>query len=127
MKLFFAIIIAMNTVSPIKGGAVFSFLNKTTYKFTDTQEGVLLTHVFKFKNIGYQPLAISDYKVACSCTKAKFSKEPILPGQESAIEVMFDTNGKFGYQDRILSIYSNAKKSPIKLRIKVYVYPVKPD
>ena len=73
------------------------------------------------------PLIISNYKVACSCTKANFSKEPILPGQESSIEVTFDTNGKYGYQDRILSIYSNAKKSPIKLRIKVYVYPKQTD
>ena len=46
MKLFFAIIIAMNTVSPIKGGAVFSFLSKTTFKFADTEEGQQLKHVW---------------------------------------------------------------------------------
>lgn len=113
----------MNTVSPSKGGAVFSFLNKTTFKFSDTEEGRQLSHVFKFKNTGDSPLVISEYKVACSCTKANFSKEPIMPGQESSIEVTFDTDGKYGYQDRAISVYSNAKKSLVKLRIKVYIYP----
>ena len=123
MKLFFAIIIAMSTVSPLKGGAVFSFSGSTTFKFPDTQEGKQLKHMFKFKNTGNQPLVITDYKVACSCTKVIFSKKPILPGQESSIELDFDTNGKYGYQNRVVSIFSNAKNSPVKLRFKVYVYP----
>lgn len=117
----------MNTVSPLKGGAVFSFLGKTTFKFDDTKEGKQLSHVFKFKNSGDEPLIINDYKVACSCTKAEFSKSPILPGTESEILITFDTNGKHGYQDRVISIYSNANKSPVKLRIKVYVYPSQTD
>lgn len=112
----------MNTVSPIKGGAVFSFLDKIVFKFPDTLEGEQLTHTFKFKNTGTVPLVITDFKVACSCTKAIYSKEPILSNQESEIEITFDTNGKYGYQDRIISIFSNANKNPIKLRIKVFVY-----
>jgi len=122
MKLFFAIIIAMSTASPVKDGAVFSFIEKTVFKFPDTPEGEQLSHTFKFKNSGNIPLIISDYKVACSCTKAIYSKEPILPNQESQIDITFDTNGKYGYQDRIISIHSNATKSPLKLRIKVFVF-----
>jgi len=122
MKLFLAIIIVMNTASPFKGGAVFSFLDKTVFKFPDTKEGEQLTHTFKFKNTGDSPLIISDYNVACTCTKAIYSKFPILPNAESEIEIEFDTNGKYGYQDRVISIYSNANKYPIKLRIKVFVY-----
>lgn len=112
----------MSTASPAKDGAVFSFLDKTVFKFPDTQEGKQLSHTFRFKNSGTTPLIISDYKVACSCTKAIYSKEPILPNQESQIEITFDTNGKYGYQDRIISIFSNANKNPIKLRVKVFVY-----
>ena len=113
----------MSTASPVKEGAVFSFVGKTTHKFPDTKEGVQLTHTFKFINSGSLPLLISDYKVACSCTKAIYSKEPILPNQEGEIKITFDTNGKYGYQDRIISIYSNATKNLIKIRIKVYIYP----
>ena len=123
MKLLLAIIL-LTTALPVKGEAVFSFLGRTTFKFPDTKQGKQLSHTFKFINIGNAPLIISHFKVACSCTKAKFFKAPIQPNQESEITITFDTNGKYGYQDRIIYIYSNAKKSPIKLRIKVYVYNV---
>ena len=112
----------MNTVSSVKDGAVFSFLDKTVFKFPDTKQGEQLSYTFKFVNSGTEPLIISDFKVACSCTKAIFSKEPILPNQQSEIKITFDTNGKYGYQDRVISVYSNATKNPIKLRIKVFVY-----
>jgi len=123
MKLFvFAIIIAIGTASPTKDGAVFSFVGKTMFMFADVKEGEQLSHTFEFTNTGNQPLIISEYKVACSCTKAEFLKAPILPGQKSEIIITFDTKGKYGYQDRIIKIYSNANKSPIKLRFKVFVY-----
>ncbi len=123
MKIILALILLI-TAFPSYGQAVFSFLEKTTFKFPDTKQGQQLSHTFKFKNTGNAPLIISSYKVACSCTKAIYTKAPILPNQQSQITITFDTNGKYGYQDRIIYIYSNAKKSPIKLRIKVYVYNV---
>jgi len=123
MRLVLALIVLI-TAFPSNGQAVFSFLEKTTFKFPDTKQGQQLSHTFKFKNTGNAPLVISSYKVKCSCTKAVFTKQPIMPNQQSQITITFDTNGKYGYQDRIIYIYSNAKKSPIKLRIKVYVYNV---
>ena len=120
-----AIALVLNTASPLKDGAVFLFTGKTVHTFKDTLEGELLSHVFEFVNNGTQPLIISHFEVACSCTKAIFSKEPILPGQKSVIEITFDTNGKYGYQDRTVKIYSNAKKNPVKVRIKTYVYSKK--
>lgn len=122
MKLFFfAIIIAIGTASPTKDGAVFSFVGKTMFMFADTKEGTQLSHTFEFVNSGNEPLIISDYDVACSCTKAIYSKAPILPGEKSNITITFDTNGKYGYQDRVVKVYSNATKRPVKLRIKVFV------
>ena len=124
MKLFvFAIIIAIGTASPSKDGAVFSFIGKTMFMFADVKEGEQLSHTFEFTNSGSEPLIISGYKVACSCTKAIFSKEPILPGYKSQITITFDSKGKYGFQDRIIKVYSNAKRNPIKLRIKVFVQP----
>jgi hypothetical protein len=122
MKLFvFAIIIAIGTASPSLDGAVFSFVGKTMFMFADVKEGEQLSHSFEFTNTGNEPLIISGYKVACSCTKAIFSEAPILPGKKSEIKITFDTNGKYGFQDRIIKVYSNANKSSIKLRIKVFV------
>lgn len=125
MKLFgFAIIIALSSafIRQPADGAEFLF-KETKHKFQDTNEGVLLTHEFHFKNVGDQPLIISSYKVACTCTKIEFSEQPILPDQSGIIKLIFDTNGKSGLQNRKIEIISNALKTPVILSFKVYVIP----
>lgn len=125
MKLFgFAIIIALSSafICQPADGAEFLF-NETKHKFQDTNEGVLLTHEFDFKNIGNQPLIITSYKVACTCTKIDFPEQPILPEQSGIIKLTFDTNGKSGLQNRKIEIISNALKTPVILSFKVYVIP----
>ncbi len=122
MRLFFAIIIAMNSAFILTDGAEFSFLDPTNHKFEDTKEGVLLSHTFRFKNSGDEPLIISNYKVSCSCTKLTFPKQPVLPGQEAQLKLTFDTNGKYGFQKRKVNVVSNAKKQ-ITLLFKVTVIP----
>ncbi len=115
------IIILLNSAFVLGQEAEFSFEGKTTFKFPKTKEGSILTHTFPFTNSGDAPLIISEYKVACKCTKAFFSNEPIMPGETGSITIEFDTNGKIAWQDRTVEIYSNAKKSPLKLRFKVMV------
>lgn len=100
-------------------------VDKDQYKFEDTPEGTLLTATFVLTNTGNAPLLINDYKVACPCTKAELPKSPILPGKSYTMEVTFDTKGKDGWQDRAILLQTNTKKKEEKLRIKVYVYPMK--
>lgn len=124
MRLFFAIIIALNSafVCPPTDGAEFYFY-APKHKFPDTREGVILEHEYKFKNTGDAPLVISEYKVACSCTKINYPKEPVMPGTESSILLSFDTNGKYGYQYRKVELYSNASSKPVVISFKVTVIP----
>jgi hypothetical protein len=98
-------------------------VDKATHKFKDTEEGVLLTHVFRVTNTGTAPLIIKDYRVACPCTKVELPKSPIAPGQTIDMKVSFDTNGKKEWQDRAILLQTNTKKKEEKLRIKVYVLP----
>ena len=109
MRLFFAIIIALSSAFTFRSGAEFSFLDRN-HDFTDVNEGAVLEHDFIFTNVGDEPLLISDYKVACTCTEIAFPKEPVLPNQEGVIHLSFDTKGKFGFQSRKIEIMSNAKK-----------------
>ncbi len=122
MKLFFAIIIAISAVPSVKDGAVLSFYTHS-YSFPDTNEGEILSTDFEFENTGTAPLLLTDYKVACSCTKAVLPKKPILPGEKGKVVVTFDTNDKYGYQNRVIEIVSNSVKKVGKLRIKVVVIP----
>ena len=110
----------MNSAFTLKGGAEFSFLDRT-HKFENTKEGVLLEHDFAFTNTGDTPLIISDYKVSCSCTKITFPEHPILPGKSDVIHLSFDTNGKYGFQSRKVNLISNASNKPYVISFKVTV------
>lgn len=96
-------------------------IEKKTFKFPKTKEGVELKHTYKLTNAGNAPLLIQKYEVACTCTKLTYPKTPILPNETVSVEVTFDTKHKIGWQDRIITLYSNAENSPIKIRFKVMV------
>ncbi|UKN01584.1 DUF1573 domain-containing protein [Paracrocinitomix mangrovi] len=112
----------MNSAFTLTSGAEFSFKERT-FKFPDTQQGELLKHDFHFTNTGDEPLIISNYKVACTCTKITFPTEPILPGKSGVIHLTFDTTSAYDYQHRKIQIFSNAKKNPTVISFKVIVIP----
>lgn len=112
----------MNSAIGLGQSAEFLFEGKKNMKWENTDEGVLLEHYFVFSNSGNQPLLIQDARVACPCTKVDFPKKPVLPGATDSIRVTFDTTDKYYYQDRIIELVSNTKKTE-KLRLKVYVTP----
>ncbi len=93
----------------------------STHKFPKTEEGTILEHDYEFTNTGDEPLLITEIKVSCTCTKFTYPKHPVLPGQKGTIHVSFDTKEKSDFQNRTLSIYSNAKRNPEKIRFKVLV------
>ncbi len=120
MRLFFAIIIALSSAFTFRSGAEFYFTAGKNHDFPDAKQGITLVHEFPFTNKGDSPLIISDYKVACSCTRLIFPKEPILPGQKNNLRLEFDTTGKHGFQSRKIQIFSNTKKT-VKLSFRVFV------
>ena len=99
-------------------------VDKSTYKFPPTQQGVLLEHSYLITNTGDVPLIISDYTVNCTCTKLSLPKRPIAPGESFPIKVTFDTAGKYYYQDRTIGLVTNTNKKH-SLRFKVKVTPKK--
>jgi hypothetical protein len=103
-----------------QGKAEFSF-EKEVVKLGKVKEGEILNFEYPFTNTGTEPLLITEIKVACTCTKFDYPKNPIAPGEKSSIKVSFDTHNKIGYQDRTLEIFYNSKKSPKIIRFKVDV------
>lgn len=99
-------------------------VDKSTYKFPPTQQGVVLEHSYLITNTGDVPLIISDYTVNCTCTKLSLPKRPIAPGESFPIKVTFDTAGKYYYQDRTIGLVTNTNKKH-SLRFKVKVTPKK--
>jgi len=78
------------------------------YDFEKIKEGEKAEHEFKFKNTGKSPLIISNATATCGCTIPETPKEPILPGKEGVIKVVFNSEGKVGMQDKVVTVVSNA-------------------
>lgn len=112
----------MNSALGFGQAAEFS-IDKSVHKFPNTKQGVLLEHDFVVTNTGNTPLIISDYEVACPCTKVILPTKPIAPGEKFDLKVTFDTKGKYYYQDRIIYLQTNTRKKKQKIRIKVKVVP----
>ena len=97
--------------------ASFKF-EKDEFDFGTIEQGESTTHEFKFTNTGSEPLIISKAEGSCGCTVPIFPKEPILKNQSATIKVTFNSTGKFGIQDKTVTITSNAKQNPMIIHIK---------
>ena len=73
--------------------------------------------IFKFTNIGSEPLIINKVYSSCGCTIPKKPSSPIGPGQDDEIQVKYDTN-RVGPIRKTITVLSNAINSPtISLKI----------
>lgn len=102
-------------------GPVMTF-ETTTIDYGTIDKGSEPLRKFKFTNTGNEPLIIKSAKGSCGCTVPNYSKEPIMPGESSVIEVRYDTQrvGSFnktvtittnesGNESRTLTIKGNVK------------------
>lgn len=119
-SLFIALVILKSAVG--FGQSADFFVDKPLHKFPKTVEGPVLEHTYTVTNQGDAPLIITEYKVACPCTKVVLP-DTIAPGASAAITLTFDTKGKYYQQDRKIILFTNSKKPIQELRFKVYVIP----
>ena len=90
---------------------------KEVYDFGKITDGDVVTYDFKFKNIGNSPLIISSATATCGCTVPDYPKEPVAPSAEGVIRVVFNSAGKPGMQNKVISITANTIPSLTELNI----------
>ena len=78
-----------------------------SYDFGKIKDGEKVSYDFFFTNTGKTPLIISDASATCGCTVPEIPKEPIAPGAKSKISVVFDSAGKNGLQDKVVTVTAN--------------------
>nr|WP_121273517.1 DUF1573 domain-containing protein [Pedobacter schmidteae] len=88
--------------------AVISFENGN-YDFGKITQGEKVSYAYKFKNTGKSPLIILNATATCGCTIPEVPKEPIKPGAEGEIKVVFNSQGKSGMQDKVITVTTNAQ------------------
>lgn len=97
---------------------VFEFEN-LTFEFGTISQGEKVSHSFKFKNVGKSVLVISKVEGSCGCTVLKgWPKYPVKPGEMAKIDVVFDSNGKKGIQNKTIAIVANTYPSTTVLTLK---------
>ena len=89
-------------------GAVIIF-EKTSHDFGDIYQGDKVEETFKFTNTGTEPLIITNVQVTCGCTTPKgWPRDPIAPGGKGEITIAFNSAGKSGRNNKVVTIVSNA-------------------
>jgi hypothetical protein len=91
---------------------------KDFHDFGKINSGEKITYAFKFKNTGKSVLLITNVSTSCGCTVTSFPKQPIQPGEESSIDVSFDSTGKHGLQTKSVIVFTNAQPTTTTLRIQ---------
>jgi len=77
------------------------------YDFGAVYNGTTVKHTFRLKNAGTAPLTISGVRTSCGCTAAQPTKSHLLPGEDSAIAVSFDTHADHGPATRTITVLTN--------------------
>lgn len=92
--------------------------NEKEFDYGVIEQGEKVTHVYKFKNAGDEPLIISNAKGSCGCTVPQWPKDPVMPGESGEIKVVFDSKGKSGKQSKRVTINANTEPAQTFLTIK---------
>lgn len=99
----------------VKNGPVMEFETLTVDYGTMEQHGEPL-RIVKFTNTGNEPLIIKNARGSCGCTVPEWPKEPIMPGEESKIEIRYATN-RLGKINKTIKITTNEGKEPHVLKV----------
>lgn len=104
-----------------EGSTTMEFYEKE-YDFGTIEEGIMASHIFKFKNTGNIPLVISDARADCGCTVPTWTKDPVMPGQEGEIEVKYNSAGRGGQTvSKTVTVLANTEPMENRITIKAKV------
>jgi len=129
MKNLFIVLVFITTVSFAQEsnnvpGPVIAF-EEESFDFKDIYQGDKVEHVFEFENAGDSPLIITNVQTTCGCTATNWNREPILPGEKSSIKVTFNSAGKMGMNNKVITIISNSVAPLNQIKIVANILPPK--
>ncbi len=95
--------------------------DEEVFDFGKITQGEKVSHAFTFKNTGTKNLIISGASGSCGCTVPEWPKEPIQPGGNGTINVVFSSEGKSGMQEKTVTIVTNCEPATRVIRIKTEI------
>lgn len=116
------IFLSVSAFSQETDGARIEF-KEDNYDFGEIEQGNKAEHLFSFKNTGNIPLVISNILTTCGCTAPSWPKEPIPPGGSGVIKVIFNSTGKMGKQNKVITVFSNSINQKDQVTIQANIIP----
>lgn len=114
----------VQTVEEVPAGPAPKFkFEHEEFDFGTIKEGEVVSHTFKFTNVGESPLIIQNASASCGCTVPKWTKEPVPVGGTGEIQVQYDSKNKSGIENKTVNITANTIPEVTKLTIKTVVTP----
>ena len=98
---------------------------QNSYYFGQINSGEKASHDFEFTNTGKSPLIITSATATCGCTVPDYPKEPIAPGEDGKISVVFNSEGKEGMQNKVITITANTVPATTEVHLLGDVKPLK--
>lgn len=93
--------------------------DKTVHNFGDIMlDSGPVSCTFTVKNIGKSPVVIYNAVTTCGCTKAEWTKEPIMPGKTGKISATYSNDeGPYPF-DKSITVYMSEPKKPVILKMR---------
>ena len=104
----------LSVLAAIEGGPF-------VYDAGDVEEGDVIRYSFHFTNISKNFLEKIKISSTCGCTVAEFEPGKVSPGAKDSIEVVFDTQGFKGMQEKTVTLIGNTKPKENYFTIKANV------
>ena len=95
---------AAPAAAPVNPNAADFKFEKEVHDFGNVKEGTQAEYVFKFTNIGKEPLVITNVQASCGCTTPKWTKEPVKPGETGQVTAIYNSKGRPGNFNKAVTI-----------------------
>ncbi len=97
-------------------------IEQATVDLGRLKNGEKVKKTISLSNIGGSELSIRKLSPNCTCLSASIKNNSIESGGKENLEIVFDSNGRIGNQQKSLTVYSNdPKQSAQRITIKAYV------
>lgn len=105
----------------LKDTTTIEFVDSSVAYFDTITEGDKVERTFRIKNSGNKDLLIANAFGACGCTVPEYPKEPLKPGATASIKVTFNSAGKYGEQNKSVTLVCNTIARNEMLYLKGFV------
>lgn len=92
-------------------------VNQTELDFGSFPKEERQERSFVLTNTGEELMVVYDVITSCGCTKVEYSKQPVRPGETLELNVIYEAD-ETGHFNKTITVYCNAKNSPLRLIVK---------